>query len=128
MIRLSEEEIIFLHSKLIKRYGGSDGIRDENALDSALNAPFQTFGSLDLYPSVIEKSVRLAYCLITEHPFIDGNKRIGTMAMLMLLRLNNISLSYSQPELIDIMLAIASGEKNYNDLLEWILSHQRESY
>ena len=124
MIRLSYDEILSLHSKLVQRYGGSDGIRDDRALDAALNTPFQTFGGTELYPTVIDKAVRLAYGLITDHPFIDGNKRIGAMAMLMTLRLNHIALSYAQSELIEIMLQIACGEKDDRDLKEWVLEHQ----
>lgn len=124
MIKLSEEEILSLHSKLIQRYGGMDGLRDDHALDAALNTPFQTFDGIELYPTVIDKAVRLTYGLITDHPFIDGNKRIGTMAILMTLRLNHIALSYAQSELIEIMLQIASGEKDDRDLKEWVLEHQ----
>ena len=79
MIRLSYDEILSLHSKLVQRYGGSDGIHDARALDAALNTPFQTFGGMELYPTVIDKAVRLAYGMITDHPFIDGNKRIGAI-------------------------------------------------
>lgn len=124
MIKLSSDEILSLHTNLIQRYGGSDGIRDDRALDAALNTPFQTFDGMDLYPTVIDKAVRLAYGLITDHPFIDGNKRIGTMAMLMTLRLNHIPLSYAQSELIDIMLRIACGEKDVRDLKKWVVEHQ----
>lgn len=127
MITLSEEEILSLHEKLMDRYSGPDGVRglrDWKALDSALNAPFQTFNGEDLYPSVIEKAVRLGYGLVVNHPFIDGNKRVGTMAMLMLLRLNNVSLSYDQDDLLSIMLAVASGQVDVSTLLSWVLSHQ----
>lgn len=126
MTRLSKKQIIRLHSKLIVRYGGLDGIRDENALDAAVEIPFQTFGGDDLYPSVTEKAVRLAYGLILDHPFIDGNKRIGTMAMLMFLELNHISLVYDEDDLISVMLSIASGKNNDHDLLNWIMNHQAE--
>lgn len=126
MIRLSEEEIIYLHARLIQRYGGSDGIRDRRSLDAAINAPFQTFEGQDLYPTVIDKAARFAYGLISNHPFVDGNKRVGTMAMLLLLRLNDISLSYTQQELIKIMLDIAAGRKNDQDLRKWIDKHQMD--
>lgn len=77
---LTRDQIIKLHSLLIEDSGGSDGLHDEGMLDSALNAPFQTFDGIDLYPTVIEKAVRLGYGLIANHPFIDGNKRIGCNA------------------------------------------------
>ena len=82
MIRLSREQILMLHHQLIERYGGSHGIRDEGMLDSALSAPFQSFGETDFYPTTQEKAVRLAYGLVMNHPFHDGNKRIGALAML----------------------------------------------
>ena len=123
MIILSEEEFIFLHSKLIQRYGGLDGIRDRGGLDSAINAPFQTFDGQELYPTVIEKTVRLAYGLITNHPFIDGNKRIGAMALLIVLKLNHYECTYRQEELIHIIMSVASGSRDEQDLLHWVTSH-----
>lgn len=77
---LSKRQILLLHSALISESGGSDGIRDDGLLDSALNTPFQTFAGQDLYPTVLEKAARLGFGLIRNHPFIDGNKRIGTHA------------------------------------------------
>lgn len=71
---LSKEDIIFLHSELINIFGGSDGIRDEAMLDSAINTPLQTFDSQDLYPTTIDKIARLSFDLVMDHPFIDGNK------------------------------------------------------
>lgn len=124
MIKISEEEILSLHEKLLARYGGSDGLRDQKALDSALNTPFQTFDGADLYPSVTEKAVRLGFGLVTDHPFIDGNKRIGAMAMLMLLRLNGIELSYTQEALTSIMLEVASASATCTDLLSWVQDHE----
>ena len=82
MKKLSKNQIICLQDILIDRYGGIHGIRDENLLDSAVNSPFQTFSGQDLYPDIIEKAARLGFGLITAHAFIDGNKRIGTHAML----------------------------------------------
>lgn len=80
---LSKEQIILLHKQLIERYGGSHGIRDEGLLDSALNAPFQSFGGMDFFPTIVDKAVRLCAGLVQNHPFYDGNKRIGTMALLL---------------------------------------------
>lgn len=91
---LSKRQILLLHSAIISESGGSDGVRDEGLLDSAIGTPFQTFAGQDLYPTVLEKAVRLGFGLIRNHPFIDGNKRIGTHAMLVFLDLNNVSLSY----------------------------------
>lgn len=124
MIRLSRKQVILLHEQLIKASGGLHGVRDEGMLDSALNAPFQIFDGISLFPSTIQKAARLGFGLIKNHPFIDGNKRIGAHVMLVFLKLNGINLSYSQEELYTIILDIASGENNYDDLLNWITTHE----
>ena len=72
MIRLSKSQILLLHEQLIAETGGSSGLRDEEMLDSALNAPFQTFGGEDVYPSLQQKAARLCFGLVKNHPFIDG--------------------------------------------------------
>ena len=122
MIRLSREQILMLHHQLIERYGGSHGIRDEGMLDSALSAPFQSFGETDFYPTTQEKAVRLAYGLVMNHPFHDGNKRIGALAMLTMLDLNHISLKTNSTELTEVFLQLASGVLKEKDLLAWVLS------
>ena len=124
MIRLTKDEILILHKQLIDRYGGTHGLRDENLLDSALQAPFQGYGEYEFYPSVVQKAVRLCYGLVMNHPFIDGNKRIGAHAMLTLLALNGIEVVCTQKELTDVILALASGEIGYDELLSWVLNHQ----
>jgi death-on-curing protein len=124
MITLSKKQIIMLHSQLIAETGGTDGIRDEGLLDSALSAPFQSFADTEVYPSIQQKAARLGYGLVKNHAFVDGNKRIGAHAMLVFLVLNKIELDYTQDELSDIFLKIAAGETSQNDLLEWIITHQ----
>ena len=120
---LNKRQVLLLHSALIAQSGGLDGTRDEGLLDSALNAPFQTFAEQDLYPTVLEKAARLGYGLICNHPFLDGNKRIGTHAMLVFLDINQFSLSYTDNELIEIILRVAAGETGYNELLDWLKTH-----
>lgn len=124
MKRLSKEQILMLHSQLIEEYGGSDGVRDYNLLDSALENPFQSFGGEELYPTLQAKAARLGYGLIKNHCMIDGNKRIGTHAMLVSLAINGIELDYTQKELYETILAIADGSLEYEYLLKWILEHQ----
>ena len=123
MNKLTKEDILLLHSELIAEYGGSDGVRDEGLLDSAINAPFQTFDGDSLYPSLPLKAASLGFGLVKNHPFVDGNKRIGAHAMLVFLAINGIELEYTQQELIDIILAIASGNASLPELTEWILQH-----
>lgn len=120
---LSKRQILMLHSALVAQSGGLDGIRDEGLLDSALNVPFQTFAEQDLYPTVLEKAVRLGYGLICNHPFLDGNKRVGTHVMLVFLEINQLSLSYEDEELISTILQTASGMLDYNGLLNWVKEH-----
>ena len=124
MIILSKEQIIILHKNLIAETGGIDGIRDENLLESAINAPFQTFDNTEVFPSIQQKAARLGYGLIKNHAFVDGNKRIGTHAMLVFLALNKIELEYTQTELSDTILKVAADECSFEDLLKWILDHQ----
>ena len=124
MIRLSKSQILLIHDQLISETGGSSGLRDEGMLDSALNAPFQTFGGEDVYPSLQKKAARLCFGLVKNHPFVDGNKRIGAHAMLVFLVLNGIELQHTQSELSDVILQLAAGEIEATDLLRWILAHQ----
>lgn len=87
-----KDDILFLHAEIIREYGGSDGIRDEGLLESAISAPLQTFASNDLYPTIVEKIARLSFGLAMDHPFIDGNKRIAAKALDVGLSANNIDL------------------------------------
>lgn len=120
MIFFTKEQVIKIHTNLIKASGGTDGLRDENLLDSALNAPFQTLDGKDLYPTVADKAVQLCYSIIENHPFINGKKRIGIHLMLIFLELNNINLSYTQKVLIDLGLEIASSAISKDEIKLWI--------
>lgn len=102
MKTLSKRQVLLLHEQLVAETGGSAGVRDEGLLESALSAPFQGFGGVDAYPSIQQKAARLGYGLVKNHPFVDGNKRIGAHAMLVFLALNGIELEYTQRELADI--------------------------
>ena len=124
MIILTKEQIHLLHQELINAHGGSDGLRDEALLDSALAAPFQTFDGLYVYPTVQQRAVRLGYGLLMNHPFIDGNKRIGVHVMLTVLAMNGIELEYTQKELYEIILKVAASESSFEELLKWVLDHE----
>lgn len=125
MIILSKEQVLKLHASLIKATGGSDGIRDEGMLDLALNNPFQSFGEKELYPSIQAKAARLSFGLVKNHAMLDGNKRLGTHVMLVFLALNGYELHYSQKELSDVILALASGNIGEKEILQWIIEHQQ---
>ena len=123
MIRLTKKQVLMLHTQLIESTGGCDGIRDEGLLDSALEIPFQSFGGEELYPSIQAKAARLCYGLVN-HAMLDGNKRIGAHTMLVFLAVNGYELEYTQKELSDLILDVADGKKEYEDILAWILEHQ----
>lgn len=124
MKKLSKKQILMLHTQLIQQTGGSEGVRDYNLLDSALETPFQSFGGDELYPTIQAKAARLGYGLIKNHCMIDGNKRIGTHSMLVFLALNGIELKDMQKELYETILDVAAGKIEYEDLLQWVLDHQ----
>lgn len=120
---LSKRQILMLHSMLMEQSGGMKGLRDEGLLDSAVNLPLQTFGGQELYPTILEKAARLGYGLIHNHPFVDGNKRIGTHAMLVFLDINNVVVTYEDEDLIATILRVASGDMDDVGLLEWLKGH-----
>ena len=124
MILLTVEEVIELHEKLVSRTGGSHGLRDKSLLESAVYSAVSAFGDSEAYPSVEEKAARLMFSLTNNHAFVDGNKRIGVLTMLMTLQLNNIKLSYTQAELIALGLSVADGSTNYDAILIWIKNHE----
>jgi death on curing protein len=125
VITLSPGQIKNLHKKLLIDTGGAGGIRDEALLDSALAEAFQTFDGADLYPSTAAKIARIAYCLVCNHPFIDGNKRIGMCAMLVLLELNNIETIFTDEDIIHIGFELAKGKMSDKHLLDEILKHSK---
>ena len=124
MKRLSNEQILMLHSQLIEQPGGTTGVRDFNLLESAIKTPFQVFGGEELYPTIQAKGTRLGYGLMKNHCMLDGNKRIGTHAMLIFFALNGIELSYTQKELYEMVLEVADGSMSYESMLKWVLEHQ----
>ena len=124
MKKLTAKQVKLLHAELIRETGGSDGLRDDALLESAVNAPFQSFDGIDTFPSLQQKAARLGFGLIQNHAFIDGNKRIGAHAMLVFLALNGIELKYTQEELSDMILGVAANKLSFEDMVKWILTHQ----
>ncbi len=123
MKRLTKTQILKMHSLLIQETGGSDGVRDEGLLDSALNLPFQSFDGEDIYKTIQAKAARLGFSLINNHPFVDGNKRIGILAMLVFLEINGIEIICTDEELVELGLGVADSSVSYKDLLNWIIDH-----
>ena len=121
MIMLNSEQVKRLHKKLLDATGGLDGLRDATMLDSALSVALQTFDGVELYPSTVSKISRIAYGLVCNHPFVDGNKRIGTYLMLILLEMNHIAVGFTDEDIIRIGLELANGAMNDKQLLDLIL-------
>ncbi len=124
MILLTVEEVIALHEKLIERTGGSHGLRDRNLLESAIFSAMSGFADSEAYPTVEEKAARLMFSLTNNHAFVDGNKRIGVLTMLMTLQLNNVKINYTQAELSSLGLSVADGKTEYAQILDWIMEHK----
>lgn len=124
MIKFSQEKVLLLHKLITEETGGDPNLRDIALLDSALEAAFQTFDGQELYPSKEEKGARLGYALISNHAFVDGNKRIGMYVMLTFLEVNGIRIRPTVDDVVRVGLAVAAGEMKYEELLEWILENK----
>jgi death-on-curing protein len=123
MIRFSKEKVLLLHKLMAQATGGSVGLRDEALLESALESTFAGFGDREFYPTKEEKGARLGYALISNHAFVDGNKRIGVYVMLSFLEMNGIRIRCSDEEIVSIGLSVADGSMGYDELLAWVRSH-----
>ena len=124
MTKISVDMAKLLHQLIAEETGGSVGVRDEGLLESALESAFATFDGKDLYPAKEEKGARIGFSLISNHAFIDGNKRIGMYIMLTFLELNGIKIDCSDQEIVDVGLALAAGTMQYEELLVWIREHK----
>ncbi|MCP6757846.1 MAG: type II toxin-antitoxin system death-on-curing family toxin [Fischerella sp. CENA71] len=120
---LTLEEILELYQRIIEQSGGSTGISNLNGLESAIAQPQMTFAGEELYPSIVEKAVALGFSLINNHPFIDGNKRIGHAAMEVFLILNGLEINAAVDEQEQVILKVASGELGREEFIEWLRKH-----
>jgi death-on-curing protein len=123
---LSLAEVLRLHGRIIDETGGSDGLRDLRLLESALAQPRQTFGGADLYPTLAEKAAAAGFSLINNHPFVDGNKRIGHAVVEAMLMLNGFELSAGVDESEAEILAVAAGQRSREQFRAWIESKMVE--
>ena len=123
---ISVSEAIYIHDILIERFGGSTGIRDVGLLESALARPFQTFNGVDLYPESIEKAAALIESILNNHPFVDGNKRIGYVIMRLFIIECGKDINANQNEKYDFVIRIASGELDFNGICDWIRTYIKE--
>jgi death-on-curing protein len=122
---LSIQEVLELHRRLLAESGGIPGLRDENALESAVAQPLMTFGGEDLYPTPLDKASALGFSLIRNHPFVDGNKRVGHAAMEVFLIVNGFEIETSVDEQEEVILRVAAGALDRDGFTEWLRSHVR---
>lgn len=121
---LTLEQIVSEQKKLIDKFGGSHGIRDLNLLESAYSNSLQSYGGIDLYPSLEEKVSCLSFGIAKNHPFIDGNKRIATYVLLVTMALNGIEINCTNDDLVELGLNIAQ-DYSKEDILLWIEKHSK---
>lgn len=124
MIKFNSEKVKLLHQLMAEATGGSTGVRDEGLLDSALEGAFATFNGAELYPTKEEKAAKLGYSLISNHAFVDGNKRIGVYVMLSFLELNGIHIEASDEDVVALGLGVADGSMDQEAVLNWIMEHK----
>lgn len=117
---ITKEIVLRLHELSIIKYGGSQGIRDEGLLESAIARPYQTFGGEDLYPSIFEKAAAITESIIINHPFIDGNKRTGFLAMLAILEQEKLGITVSNKNIYDFVINVSTGETKFDQIVEWL--------
>lgn len=123
MIRFSREKVLLLHQLIAQETGGVVGLRDQALLDAALASAFAGVKEREFYPSKEEKSAKLGFDLISNHAFLDGNKRIGMYVMLTFLEANGIGLNATDEDVAEAGLGVASGLWRYEDLLDWVRRH-----
>ena len=122
--RISSDMVKLMHKLIAEETGGSVGVKDDGLLESALNNAFQTSDGKELYPSKEEKGARIGYSLISNHAFVDGNKRIGMHIMILFLELNGIYLDISDEDIVEAGLGVGNGKMDYKDLLKWVIKHR----
>lgn len=120
MIFLEEDDIKLIHSDVITKYGGKRGIRDENLLRSAIAQPQQSFGGTFVHSSIFEKGAAYFFHLCQNHPFVDGNKRVGLVAALVFLKINGYSIDFSPEQLEQLTWSVADGKSNKDEIANFL--------
>jgi death-on-curing protein len=120
---LALAEVVELHRRLLEATGGAAGIRDLGALESAIAQPKMMFAAVDLYPTLVEKAAALCFSLVDNHPFVDGNKRVGHAAMETFLVLNGAEVDAGLGDQERVMLDLAAGRIDRDQLADWLRQH-----
>lgn len=117
---ISLQEVSTIHQLVIERFGGSQGIRDKDALLSAVSRPFQTFDGKELYENALQKAAALVESILINHPFVDGNKRTGYVLLQMFLINQGVQITASQQTKYDFIIEIASGKMKHEEIVQWL--------
>lgn len=120
MIKFNRDKILLLHQMIAQETGGAIGVRDTGLLESAINNAYATFGGEELYKTKEEKAASLGFSLISNHAFVDGNKRIGVYVMLTFLEAEGIKMNCSNSDVVNLGLSVASGDMKFEEILKWI--------
>ncbi len=124
---ITKEIVLRLHALSIAQFGGSHGTRDEGLLESAIARPYQTFGGNDLYPTVFEKAAAIAESIIINHPFVDGNKRTGFLAMLALLETESLIITASNELIYLLVIDVSTGSKSFEQIVDWLKQNSKSN-
>ena len=117
------EDALRIHDILIVEFGGSSGVRDQGALEAAINRPYGSFANSDLYPTPPEKAAAILQSIVGNHPFVDGNKRTGYVLMRLILLQSNFDIESSEEDKYELVIEISKGNLDFNEILEWIRNH-----
>ena len=123
MKKLSPKQVLLIHDELIESYGGSHGIRDENLLESAIYQPFASYGGIDLYPTIFDKSAALLRSMINNHPFVDGNKRTAIASIQMTLAESGYIFNASIKDTYIFLNQVASQNLSVEEISDWLKNH-----
>lgn len=120
------EEVLAIHSRVIKEFGGSDGIRDKALVEAAIGRPYQTFDGIELYPTAIDKASAMLESILNNHPFVDGNKRTGYVLMRLILLQNGFDVLATQEHKYDMVISVAKGHFKFDEIKNWLLANSHK--
>ncbi len=120
---ISSAEVLKIHKLLIDQFGGSHGVRDRSSLSSAINRPFTTFNQEELYLEPVDKAAAILESIVTNHPFIDGNKRTGYVLARLLLLQSGIDIRATQKDKYEMVMAVSKGEWKFQQIKDWMIKH-----